>query len=97
MADFTVDLKYTVAGTVDQTDTQREKSLTVQSECCAPKPGSSMLSDLGLHDIDIDSNCLSPIWKTKLVKLLAEYKSIFSRHPLDCGRAKDFVHCIRFE
>eukprot|EP00064_Thunnus_orientalis_P026299 superscaffoldBa00016203_g26798 len=87
------DVKCTVTRTVDQTDTGSEKSLTVDSDCSAGRPSSTTLHDLGLQDIDIDSSHLSPFWKAKLVDLLA--KSVFSRHGLDCGKAKDFVHCIQ--
>lgn len=55
---------------------------------------SSALSSLGLQDIDIDSNSLTPYWRGKLVELLVKYVSIFSRPGLDCGKAKYFVHRI---
>lgn len=89
------DVKCTVTRTVDRADTDSEKSLTVDSEGGARRPNSSVLHDLGLQDIDVDSSNLSPFWRSKLVDLLANYESIFSRHSLDCGKAKDFVHRIR--
>ncbi len=55
---------------------------------------SSALSSLGLQDVDIDSNSLTPYWRGKLVELLVKYESIFSRHGLDCGKAKGFAHRI---
>lgn len=84
-----------VTKTADKSDTASEKSLTVDSDCNARRTLSPTLSDLGLQDIDIDMTHLSPFWKAKLVDLLAKYESIFSRHRLDCGKAKDFVHRIR--
>lgn len=51
--------------------------------------------DAGLQDIDVDSSHLSSFWRTKLVDLVAKYKSIFSRYSLDCGKTKDFVHRIQ--
>ncbi|XDV26292.1 hypothetical protein PO909_030044 [Leuciscus waleckii] len=65
------------------------------SQHCAPHGlAGSTLSSLGLHDVDISSNCLSPYWRTRLAELLIKYESVFSRHGLDCGRAKGFVHKI---
>lgn len=58
------DVKCTVTRTADQTDTDSEKSLTVDSERAAHRPCSSTLHDLGLGDIDIDSSSLSPFWRT---------------------------------
>lgn len=78
-----------------QTDASSEKSLTVDSQHTTTSPRNPTLRDLGLHDVDIDSSNLSPFWKSKLVDLLVKYESVFSRHNLDCGRAKDFVHRIR--
>lgn len=89
------EVKWTVTKTADKSDTASEKSLTVDSDCTARPTLSPTLSDLGLQDIDIDSTHLSPFWKARLVDLLAKYESIFSRHRLDCGKAKDFVHRIR--
>lgn len=88
-------VKCTVTRTVNQSDSSSKKSLTVNSECLAPRPSSSVLCALGLQDIDVDSSNLSPFWKGKLVDLLVKYEPIFSRHSLDCGKAKDFVHRIR--
>ena len=53
------------------------------------------LHDLGLTDIDVDSCQVSLECKEKLVQLIAQYESIFSRHKLDCGRAAGCVHRIR--
>ncbi|XP_069392240.1 retrovirus-related Pol polyprotein from transposon 297 [Paralichthys olivaceus] len=89
------EVKCSVTKIADKSDTASEKSLTVDSDCTAQPTLSPTLSDLGLQDIDIDTTHLSPFWKAKLVDLLAKYESIFSRHRLDCGKAKDFVHRIR--
>ena len=93
--DETDSVECNVAKTTDLTDTGSEKSLTVDSERSMPRPCRSALHDLGLQDIDIDSADLSPFWKAKLVDLLTKYESIFSRHSMDCGTAKGFVHRIR--
>lgn len=55
----------------------------------------SVLHDLGLADIDVESCEVSPTCKEKLVQLIAQYQSIFSRHRLDCGKATGCVHRIR--
>ena len=55
----------------------------------------SILHDLGLGDIDVDSCEVSSACTEKLVQLIARYQSIFSRHRLDCGKAKGCVHRIR--
>lgn len=34
-------------------------------------------------------------WKDKLLQIIEQYESIFSRHKMDCGEATDFVHRIR--
>uniref|UniRef100_A0A3B1IUQ7 Gypsy retrotransposon integrase-like protein 1 n=1 Tax=Astyanax mexicanus TaxID=7994 RepID=A0A3B1IUQ7_ASTMX len=53
------------------------------------------LQKAGLGDIDIDSCQASLSTKFQLVQMLETYKDVFSRHHLDCGEAKDFVHRIR--
>ncbi|KAL7880623.1 hypothetical protein SRHO_G00028770 [Serrasalmus rhombeus] len=53
------------------------------------------LQDVGLGDIDIDSCSSDMVGKERLVQLLEKYNDIFSKHPLDCGEAKGFVHRIR--
>lgn len=50
---------------------------------------------MGLQDLDISSCEVSPEWKDKLLRIIEQYESIFSRHKMDCGEAKDFVHRIR--
>ncbi|XP_025759064.1 uncharacterized protein LOC112843922 [Oreochromis niloticus] len=52
------------------------------------------LCSLGLGDLDIDSCHASLHSKRELVELVEQYEDIFSRHPLDCGEAKRFVHRI---
>lgn len=53
------------------------------------------LSNLGLSDLDIASCHASFNCKRDLVELVEQYDDIFSRHSLDCGEAKGFVHRIR--
>jgi len=72
-------------------------------DCCDENGGpsgshgglTSILHDLGLGDIDVDSCDVSSACTEKLVQLIARYQSIFSRHRLDCGKAKGCVHRIR--
>lgn len=105
LEDFDSDYSYTterqpanVQCNVAQADNQSvcgsEKSLTVDSDCTPRRPSSSVLHDLGLQEIDVGSCQISPYWKGRLVDLLARYESVFSRHSMDCGKAKDFVHRI---
>lgn len=56
---------------------------------------SRILSDMGLQDLDLSSCEVSPEWKDRLLQLIEQHESIFSRHKMDCGEAKDFVHRIR--
>uniref|UniRef100_A0A8C6TE86 ribonuclease H n=1 Tax=Neogobius melanostomus TaxID=47308 RepID=A0A8C6TE86_9GOBI len=53
------------------------------------------LIDMGLQEVDITSCEVSLEWKNKLLNLVERYDSTFSRHKMDCGEAKDFVHRIR--
>lgn len=53
-----------------------------------------ILQKMGLSDLDIDSCDVSPQWKGQLLRLVQKFENVFSKHKLDCGRAKDFVHCI---
>ena len=55
----------------------------------------STLQGLGLGSIPIDDCQASPCGKDRLVDLIKEYESIFSRHKLDCGEAREFCHRIR--
>uniref|UniRef100_A0A3B1J038 ribonuclease H n=1 Tax=Astyanax mexicanus TaxID=7994 RepID=A0A3B1J038_ASTMX len=53
------------------------------------------LSNVGLTNIDIESCQVSHQTRQDLVQLLLDYQDVFSKHPLDCGEAKGFVHHIR--
>lgn len=53
-----------------------------------------ILQKMGLSDLDIDSCGVSPLWKGQLLRLVQKFEHVFSKHKLDCGRAKDFVHRI---
>ncbi len=55
----------------------------------------AVLHGLGLADLDVESCDVSAECKDKLVQLVSQYHSIFSRHKLDCGKATGFVHRIR--
>lgn len=49
---------------------------------------------IGLSGLDLNSCDVSEQCKSKLVDLVAHYEDVFSRHHLDCGEAKGFVHRI---
>lgn len=73
-----------------------KKEQVSESTTTAPTAANlkARLSELGLGDLDIDSCHTSIQSKAKLVELVEQYEDIFSRHPLDCGEAKGFVHRI---
>ena len=54
----------------------------------------AVLKDLELQDIDLESCEVSLAWKDKLLRIIEGHETIFSRHEIDCGDAKDFVHRI---
>ncbi|KAL7876399.1 hypothetical protein AOLI_G00113620 [Acnodon oligacanthus] len=49
---------------------------------------------VGLSDLDLESCDVSETWKENLAGLALKYEDVFSRHHLDCGEAKGFVHRI---
>lgn len=49
---------------------------------------------IGLGGLDIESCDVSVQWRSKLADLVMRYEDVFSRHHLDCGQAKEFVHRI---
>ena len=53
------------------------------------------LQKSGLGNVDIDHCGASPSTKLQLVTLLEKYQDVFSKHNLDRGEAKGFVHRIR--
>lgn len=53
------------------------------------------LLKLALGDIEINWSQISDDCKSKLTKLLADYQDIFSKHQLDCGEARGYVHRIQ--
>lgn len=55
---------------------------------------SRILFDMGPQDLDLPSCEVSPRWKDKLLQIIEQFESIFSRIKMDCGEAKDFVHRI---
>lgn len=52
------------------------------------------LKHMGLDDLDLESCDVSMEWRSKLADLVIRYEDVFSRHHLDCGEAKGFVHRI---
>lgn len=96
------DLEQNVQRTADVlTDRQDEMSVTdalslpVESGSNDSANHMAVLHDLGLADLDVDSCDVSADCKAKLVQLISQYHSIFSRHKLDCEKATGFVHRIR--
>ena len=55
---------------------------------------SGKLSSVGLSAVDIESCEVSEDCKRRLADLVLRYEDVFSRHQLDCGEAKGFVHRI---
>lgn len=53
------------------------------------------LHRVGLGDVDIDHCNTDEMGKGRLVSLLEKYHDIFSKHALDCGEVREFVHRIR--
>lgn len=53
------------------------------------------LEHVGLRDLDLESCDVTAEWQAKLADLVVKYEDVFSRHHLDCGEAKEFVHRIR--
>ncbi len=53
------------------------------------------LGAVSLSDFDIDSCSASDAAKERLVQLLESYNDVFSKHALDCGEVRGFVHRIR--
>ncbi|XP_031735145.1 uncharacterized protein LOC116401066 [Anarrhichthys ocellatus] len=52
------------------------------------------LDSVGLSTVDIESCEVSVDCKRRMADLVLQYEDVFSRHHLDCGEAKDFVHRI---
>uniref|UniRef100_A0A9J8BSI6 Gypsy retrotransposon integrase-like protein 1 n=1 Tax=Cyprinus carpio carpio TaxID=630221 RepID=A0A9J8BSI6_CYPCA len=70
----------------------------VKESQCLSNPSSDFrqrLETVGLADLDIQSCSVNHETKEKLVQLLERYNDVFSKHALDCGEVKDFVHRIR--
>ncbi|KAL1255089.1 hypothetical protein QQF64_013150 [Cirrhinus molitorella] len=74
-------------------ETVKSQSQAVQDGTLDPDFHDTLLK-MGLSDLDIDSCEVSSQWKSQLLRLVQKYEHVFSKHKLDCGRAKDFVHRI---
>lgn len=84
----------------DLPEPDRVQSSAQYMQSSSPAPRSEeeitrILSDMGLQDLDLSSCEVSLEWKNKLLQIIEQYESIFSRHKMDCGEATDFVHRIR--
>lgn len=83
----------------DLPDPVRIQSSAQYTQSPSPEPRSEeemsrVLSDMGLQDLDLSSCEVSLEWKDKLMKIIEQYESTFSKHKMDCGEAVDFVHRI---
>ncbi|KAK0135029.1 Transposon Ty3-I Gag-Pol polyprotein [Merluccius polli] len=83
----------------DMDDVQTDALLTSCSLTTAPSgdvgcSAEDKLKSVGLSDLDLSSCGVTEQCKDKLTELVLHYNDIFSRHHLDCGEAKDFVHRI---
>ncbi|TKS64959.1 Retrovirus-related Pol polyprotein from transposon opus [Collichthys lucidus] len=52
------------------------------------------LRSVGLSGVDMESCEVSEDCKKRMADLVLQYEDVFSRHHLDCGEAKGFVHRI---
>lgn len=52
------------------------------------------LQKFGLGDLDLDSCETTLYWKDQLLQLVQRHQDVFSKHKLDCGKAKEVVHRI---
>ena len=52
------------------------------------------LRSVGLSTVDVESCEVSENCRRRLADLVLQYEDVFSRHHLDCGEAKGFVHRI---
>ena len=73
----------------------KEATPDKQPAAASPTDLRQRLQVVGLADLDLDSCHTDYRGKEKLVQLLENYNDIFSKHALDCGEAKGFVHHIR--
>lgn len=80
-----------------ETDCIHSSAQFTQSSSHVPRSEEEMshiLKDLGLQELDLSSCEVSLEWKDKLLQIVEQYESIFSRHKMDCGEVKDFAHRI---
>lgn len=74
-------------------ETVKIQSQTVHDKTLKPDLNDALL-EMGLSDLDVDSCEVSTQCKNNLLCLIQKYEHVFSKHKLDCGTAKDFVHRI---
>ncbi|KAK3531936.1 hypothetical protein QTP86_001352 [Hemibagrus guttatus] len=83
-------------------DHENKELVSVQSQCtvgstisdedsCIGYRLRESLQKLNLGDLDVDSGEVSPYWKSQLVQLIKRHEDVFSKHKLDCGKAKEFI------
>lgn len=60
----------------------------------SPEQMVDVLNKLGLHDLNLDDCEVSDLWRDRLLRLVENYETVFSRDKMDCGEATDFVHKI---
>lgn len=84
------DMDDTVPAEVPLLSCSQETSNTGSADCTADEKLKSFgLSGLDIHSCDVSEQC-----RSKMADLIVRYEDIFSRHHLDCGEAKGFVHRI---
>lgn len=77
---------------------QAEVPVKKTEDQCSPGSTSDFnqrLQAVGLSDLDIKSCSVSPATREEPVQLLDRYSDVFSKHVLDSGEVKGFVHRIR--
>eukprot|EP00064_Thunnus_orientalis_P010298 superscaffoldBa00001384_g10324 len=84
------------AGSIPQ-ETQQEVYGDIRVNHQSVEDIGPMLQELEQAGLDLNSCEVSEPWKAKVRALVAKYHGLFSRNKLDCGEAKDFVHCIHLK
>lgn len=91
---------YPVVALEDMDDTEHSEVplMNYTQSAVPPAAGASSTSDklrsVGLNGVDIESCEVSEDCRRRMANLVLQYEDVFSRHHLDCGEAKGFVHRI---
>lgn len=68
-----------------------QSTMSPTADANSPK---DKLRSVGLSAVDIESCEVSVGCTGRMADLIVRYEDVFSRHHLDCGKARDFVHRI---